>query len=123
MALNKPIKQKLSVGLQTFTFASVRVLGVSNWTLVSAVSGRTRRSFARVAAFSVDAALPLGAHPASSLALVNVCSTRHDYTTAARNLSRLSLFYTTINFTRYSVTEVGALSVAGWAWSLLGKQT
>jgi len=31
--------------------------------------------------------------------------------------------YTTINFTRYSVTEVGALSAAGWAWSLQGKQT
>jgi len=24
-------------------------------------------------------------------------------------------FYTTVNFTRYSVTEVGALSAAGWA--------
>jgi len=31
--------------------------------------------------------------------------------------------YTTINFTRYSVTEVGASSAAGWAWSLHGKQT
>jgi len=31
--------------------------------------------------------------------------------------------YTTINFTRYLVPEVGALSVAGWAWSLHGKQT
>jgi len=29
-----------------------------------------------------------------------------------------------INFTLYSVTEVGALSAAGWAWSSLhGKQT
>jgi len=26
--------------------------------------------------------------------------------------------YTTINFTRYSVTEVSALSAAGWVWSL-----
>jgi len=26
--------------------------------------------------------------------------------------------YTAINFTRYSVTEVGALCAAGWAWSL-----
>jgi len=33
------------------------------------------------------------------------------------------VIYTTTNFTRYSVTEVGALSAAGWAWSLHGKQT
>jgi len=26
--------------------------------------------------------------------------------------------YTAINFTRYSVTQVGALCAAGWAWSL-----
>jgi len=38
--------------------------------------------------------------------------------------------YTTINFTRLSVSRwrkwapyMGALSVAGWAWSLHGKQT
>jgi len=29
--------------------------------------------------------------------------------------------YITINFTRYSVTEVGALSAAGWAWSARGR--
>jgi len=29
--------------------------------------------------------------------------------------------YATINFTSYSVTEVGGLSAAGWAWSLHGK--
>jgi len=32
----------------------------------------------------------------------------------------LSNIFTTINFTRYSVTEVGALSAAGCAWSLHG---
>jgi len=31
--------------------------------------------------------------------------------------------YSTINFTRYSVTEVGALSAAGWAWSARGRHT
>jgi len=34
-----------------------------------------------------------------------------------------AFIYTTINFTRNSVTEVGALSAAGWAWSLHDKQT
>jgi len=29
----------------------------------------------------------------------------------------IAVIYTTINFTRLSVTEVGALSAAGWAWS------
>jgi len=46
-----------------------------------------------------------------------------------RSLGLKSMFlaadeiYTGINFTRYSVTEVGALSAAGWAWSLHGKHT
>jgi len=31
--------------------------------------------------------------------------------------------YTTTNFTSHSVTEVGALSAAGWAWSARGRQT
>ena len=31
--------------------------------------------------------------------------------------------YTIINFTRNSVTEVGALFAADWAWSLHGMQT
>jgi len=31
--------------------------------------------------------------------------------------------YTTTNFTCHSVTEVGALSAAGWAWSARGRQT
>jgi len=31
--------------------------------------------------------------------------------------------YTTINFTRNSVTEVSALSAAGWAWSARGRHT
>jgi len=34
-----------------------------------------------------------------------------------------SLIYTTIKTTRVSVTEVGALSVAGWAWSAHGRRT
>ena len=29
--------------------------------------------------------------------------------------------YTTVNFARYSVTEVGALPAAGWAWSVRGR--
>jgi len=33
------------------------------------------------------------------------------------------LIYTTINFIRYSVTEVGTLSAAGWAWLFHSKQT
>jgi len=31
--------------------------------------------------------------------------------------------YTTINFTISSVTEVGALSAADWAWSARGRHT
>jgi len=31
--------------------------------------------------------------------------------------------YTTINFTKYSVTEVGALSAAGWEWPVRGRHT
>jgi len=42
---------------------------------------------------------------------------------ATMNESDAVEIYTTINFTRYSVTELGALSAAGWAWSLHGKQT
>jgi len=33
------------------------------------------------------------------------------------------IIYTTINFTSYSVTEVGAVSAAGWAWSARGRHT
>ena len=53
----------------------------------------------------------------------------HDLGTAVRLCSqrpRLHItlsVYTTIKTTRLSVTEVGALSAAGWAWSLHGKQT
>jgi len=46
---------------------------------------------------------------------------RYGYTRRYRN--RLLEIYTAINFTRYSVTEVGALSAAGWAWSARGRHT
>jgi len=35
----------------------------------------------------------------------------------------MMMIYTTINFTRYSVTVVGALSEAGWAWSAGGRHS
>jgi len=35
----------------------------------------------------------------------------------------LIVIYAVINFTRCSVTEVGALSAAGWAWSARGRNT
>jgi len=35
--------------------------------------------------------------------------------TAIHHDTELVYIYTTISFTRYSVTEVGALSAAGWA--------
>jgi len=35
--------------------------------------------------------------------------------------NKWSTIYTTVNFTSYSVTEVGALSAAGWVWSGRGQ--
>jgi len=37
--------------------------------------------------------------------------------------NNINYIYTTFTTTKLSVTEVGDLSVAGWAWSLHGKQT
>jgi len=40
-----------------------------------------------------------------------------------RNDTLIANVYTTVNFTRNSVTKVGTLSAAGWAWSARGRHT
>ena len=42
---------------------------------------------------------------------------------SALDVSCTDTVCTTINFTRYSVTQVDALSAAGWAWSARGRHT
>jgi len=81
------------------------------------VAGRTRSTLAVIATITV---LTVGQF--MTAALVNSLSTLVDVCTM-QPVSRQLYIYTTTNFTRYSVTEVGALSAAGWAWSLHCKQT
>ena len=50
---------------------------------------------------------------------VSVLAGRATCSNSQRKTLSSTIIYTTINFTRLSVT----VSVAGWAWSLRGKQT
>ena len=82
------------------------------------VAGRAGSTLAVIATITV---LTVGQF--MTAALVDSLSTLVDVCTM-QPVSRQLYIYTTTNFTRYSVTEVGApLSAAGWAWSLHGKQT